>query len=83
MVEMNWRVLSFVELISNLRGKDDFFISPGALKFSAPLGFSLDVLLDDLVNRDVEHVVLDSKVGASGVNTESFLVIDQNNLWLE
>lgn len=80
---MNWGILSFIKFISYLCGENDIFFSLGGLKFCAPLGLTLDMLLDDLIDRNVEHVVLDSEVSASGVNTKSLLMVDQNNLWLE
>jgi len=38
------------------------------------------MLLNDLIDRNVKHIELDGKIGTSGINTESLLVIDQNNL---
>jgi len=38
------------------------------------------MLFDDLVNREVHQVVLDSKIAASRVGTKSLLVIQQDDL---
>lgn len=37
------------------------------------------MLLDELVNRQVQHVVFDSQVTARSVNLKSLLVVHNNN----
>ena len=81
LIEMDWGEVCFVELISDLSCQDDFSSSLSGYKLLAPLGLVGYVLFDDLVRRKVDHIILDGQVGAGSVNTKSFLVIDDDNLW--
>mmetsp|Transcript_3945 Transcript_3945/g.5952 ORF Transcript_3945/g.5952 Transcript_3945/m.5952 type:complete len:225 (+) Transcript_3945:795-1469(+) len=38
------------------------------------------MVLDDLVGRDVNHVILDSQVRTGGIHAQSLLVVHKNNL---
>jgi len=66
-----------------LGSKRDLSFSLCSQEFLAPVGVTLDVLLDDLVSRDIDHVVLDGQVGTSSVNTKSLLMINKDDLWRE
>lgn len=83
LIEVHRRVLGLVELVSDLSGQNDLLLSLGGVQLGSPLGLSLDVLLDDLVDRDVQHVVLNGQVGAGSVDTQSLLVVDKDHLRLE
>jgi len=61
--------LSFVEFVSDLSCQRHLPLPFGCEQFLSPIGISLDVLLDDLVSRDVDHIILDGKIGASGIDT--------------
>lgn len=39
----------------------------------------LDVLLYQLIHRDIEHIILDAKIGTGRVDRESLLMIHQNH----
>lgn len=85
--EVDGRVFGFIEFVldalSNENGARKVLGLAGSLKFLAPLGGFLDVILDQLVDRNVEHVVLGSKVGALSINSKSLLVVNDQDLGLE
>lgn len=47
----------------------------------APFGHLLNVMLDDLIGRDVDHVVLNCQIGASCVDIQTLLVVDKDDFW--
>jgi hypothetical protein len=77
---VDWGVLGLIELVSDLGGQEDLPFSLGGEELLAPFGVALDVLLDDLIGRDVDHVVLDREIGTSCVDTKSLLVIHKDHL---
>lgn len=80
---MNWRELMLVELISDLGLQLDFLVLLASLQLLAPFGTVGDVIFDQLVCRNVNHIVLQGQVTASSINSESLLVVDDHNSWLE
>lgn len=80
---MNRRKLGFIELISNLCRNHNGLFSPASKKLLAPVCFVHDVLFDQLVGRNVDHVVLDCEVAACSVGTQSFLMVDDQDLWFK
>jgi hypothetical protein len=43
----------------------------------------LNVLLNQLIHRDIQHIVFNAEIGAGSVNRESLLMVNQDNSWLE
>jgi len=78
-----WGVLGFVELISNLGSQSHILLSFSSLEHLSPIGVILNMLLNNLVYGDIDHVELDCQVCTCGVNTQSLLVIKKNDLWTE
>jgi hypothetical protein len=78
-VEVGRRELKLVEFISDLSCEVNFFGSLHCLEFASPFGLACNVVLDQLVGRDINHVVLDCQVGTSVVNTKSLFVVHQHD----
>lgn len=83
LIEESWTILSLIKLISHLCGQIDVPNSPGWFEQLAPLAVVLDMLLNNLVSRDVDHVEFDCQVGTSRVDTQTLFVVQQDNLWRE
>jgi len=73
-------VLGLTKLILYIDVKFELFYLLGGQELSAHVSIFLDVLSNELVHRQVDHVVLDGKVGASCVHWKFLLVIYQDHL---
>ena len=60
--------------------KDDTLLFSISAQFMSPISFVVNVVINDLVGRDVKHIVLNGKVGASVVNWDYLLMVDKNYL---
>ena len=85
LIEMDSRVVLFFELIVGDLSSTEvkLLLSLGKSKGAAELSLSGDFRFDELVNRHVEHVVLDGQVGARGVNIDCLLVVNKNDFGAE
>ena len=85
LIEMDSRVVFFFELIiGDLSGTEvKLLLSLRESEGAAELSLSGDFRFDELVNRHVEHVVLDGQVGARSVNIDGLLVVNKNDFGAE
>lgn len=80
-LEVNRAELSLVELISHLERSVDGFAFFACDELFTPGSLVHNVLTDNLVSRDEDHVVFDSQVGARGVNGKLLLMVNKDDLW--
>jgi len=80
---MHWRVLLLVKFIPHLGCDGDLLGPLGGEELASPRGLFGEVVLDELVHRNVNHVVLNSQVGAGGVHSQSLLVVEYYDLGLK
>ena len=73
--------IEFVARINNLLGKLLRLVR--FLELLTDCAVVLDASFNQLVNTKIKHVVLNSKVGASSVDWELFLMVYDNNLSTE
>ena len=66
---MNSRVLGLLEVISNIQVCVQLLVASVGFKSLSPCGLLGDVILDNLVSRNVKHVVLDGQVSTGVVDT--------------
>ena len=82
-IEVSGRVLLLTELVLSLCLDEHGSGFLGGNECLSEASVLLDVLFDQLIHRDVQHVVLDAEVGAGGVDRESLLVVDEDDSGLQ
>ena len=78
---MNSWIIDFKEFILGLSLESDVLWLFGGKKSLSKISVSLDVLLDCLVDWDVEELILNGKICACCVYSQSLFVVNQNDLW--
>ena len=82
-VEMNRREVILTLVFLRIRDLNDVFGLFGGLESLAELGLVFNVLLDNLIGLNVEHVVLNSQVSQRDINKQALLMVDQKNSGFE
>ena len=62
------------------RSKIDLLCLSSKEKLFAHWSVALNLVLNQLIDREVEHVVLDGKVGAHDIDAKSLLVVNDDDL---
>lgn len=73
--------LSLIELILNHNGNVNGFALLARQELFTPSCVVHNVFTNDLVGRNVNHVVFDGQVGARGINREFLFMIHEDDLW--
>jgi len=77
------RVLKLLEFILGLSKEHNVLGLLGGQEFAAISCVILDMLLDQLIDRDVYHAVLDGEVGTRSIDAEALLVVNNDHSWLQ